>query len=312
MNILLSFYYFLPKFENKSILYKIFIRLLARGIKFSLDLYYPIFLSKTSTKPRLEKNFSNTEDEIFIASMTSFPARIEYTYISLECLFRQSHKPDRIILWLAKAQFPNNFSDLPQNILDLQTRGLEIKFCEDIRSHKKYYYSMLENEKSNVIMFDDDLYYHKDLVKYLIANYRKNPQYIIASRVHKMAFNEGELQPYRSWQHNFQATEPSLYLHHTSGNGTLIPAKKMFDDILFDKKLLMELSPNSDDVWWKINLIRMGIKVFVFSKYNRDPITVKSTHNSSLVSSNTFEGAKDLQFHNCLNYFGLKFSTFIK
>lgn len=309
MNILLSFYYFLPKFENKSILYKIFIRLLARALKLILDYFYPKFLSKTSNKPSLERNFLESEDELFIASMTSFPARIKYTYISLECLFRQSHKPDRIILWLANEQFPNKLNDLPQSILNLQTRGLEIKFCEDIRSHKKYYYSMLENENSKILMFDDDLYYHKDMVKHLIENHKKNPDYVIASRVHKMVFKAGELQPYRTWKHNYQAIEPSLYLHHTSGNGTLIPSRKLFDDILFDRKLLMELSPNSDDVWWKINLIRMRIKVFVFSKYNRDPITVKSTHNSSLVSSNTFEGAKDLQFHNCLNYFGISFNV---
>src|SRR5690606_33857937 len=101
-------------------------------------------------------------------------------------------------------QFPNQLNDLPQNILDLQSRGLEIKFCENIRSHKKYYYSLNLYPKNSVIMFDDDLYYHKDIVKHLIENHKKNPKSIIASRVHKMKFKDGELLPYRTWVHNYQ------------------------------------------------------------------------------------------------------------
>ena len=70
----------------------------------------------------------------------------------------------------------------------------------------------------------------------------------------------------------------------------------------------MQCSPNSDDVWWKVNLIRMGINVSVFNKYNRDPITVKSTHNNSLVSLNTFKGEKDMQIEKTINHFEIKFN----
>ena len=308
MNILLSFYYYLPKLENKSLIYKVFIRIIAKIIKFNLDFWYPIYLIKTTINPCLNTNIVKPENEKVIASLTSFPARINYTYISLECLLRQSVNPDRIILWLALDQFPNQLDDLPQSILDLQSRGLEIKFCEDIRSHKKYYYSLFLNPKSKVIMFDDDLYYHKDIVRLLIKNHKKYPKYITASRVHKMKFKDDELLPYRSWVHNYQTSKPAICLLHTSGNGTLIPSKEILDDIIFDKSLIKELSLNSDDVWWKINLIRMGIKVSVFNKYNRDPITVKSTHNTSLVSSNTFKGEKDRQIKNTISHFGIKFN----
>lgn len=309
MNLLLSFYYVLPKLENKFLIYKIFIRIIAKIIKFNLDLWYPIYLAKTTNKVCLETNIEKSETEKVIASLTSFPARIHYTYISIECLFRQSVKPDRIILWLAKDQFPNQFNDLPQNILNLQSRGLEIKFCDNIRSHKKYYYTLLKYPQNNVIMFDDDLYYHRDIVKLLIEHHKEYPKYIIASRVHKMKFKDGELQPYRTWLHNYQSNKPSIYLLHTSGNGTLIPSKQILDDIIFDKSLILEFSPNSDDVWWKINLIRMGVKVSVFNKYNRDPITVKSTHNTSLVSLNTFKGAKDMQLKNSIDHFKIKFNA---
>ncbi|WP_107040063.1 hypothetical protein [Brumimicrobium mesophilum] len=307
MNVLLSFYYSLPKLENRFLIYKAFIRGIAKVIKLYLDWWYPIFLNKKGSKPSLNENSGKPENEKVIASLTSFPARIKYTFISIECLLRQSVKPDRIILWLAEEQFPNKTSDLPENLVKLTDRGLEIKFCEDLRSHKKYYYSLSNNPKNKVIMFDDDLYYHKDIVKHLIEHSKKHPKYITASRVHKMKFKDAELLPYRNWTHNYQTNEPGLNLLHTSGNGTLIPTKEILDDILFDKSLILDLSPNSDDVWWKINLIRLGIKVSVFNKYNRDPVTVKSTHQNSLVSSNTFKGGKDLQIKNTANHFGIKF-----
>ena len=307
MNLLLSFYYLLPKLESKYLFFKILVRFFAKVIKFNLDIFYPIFLSLTKNKPKLELNRKKQESKTIIASLTSFPARINYTHISIECLMRQSMKPDRIILWLAEEQFPKKINDLPQSLLNLKKRGLEIMFCDDIRSHKKYFYSLLNYPQSKVIMFDDDIYYHKDIVKRLTEHSKKNPHSITASRVHKMKFKEGKLLPYRNWTKNYQANKSDLYLLHTSGNGTLIPSKEILDDIIFDKSLIKNLSPNSDDVWWKLNLIRLEVKVSVFNKYNRDPITVKSTHQNSLVSLNTFKGEKDIQIENTANYFGMNF-----
>lgn len=303
MDLLLYIYYKLPKYENKSLGYKVFIRVLARIIKLYLDNFFTVF---TNNRIKLERKNSGN-DNFVIASMTSFPSRINYTHISIECIFRQSLRPDKIILWLAESQFPNKLNDLPSTLLKQMERGLEIYFCDDLRSHKKYYFSLMKFPESKVIMLDDDLYYHKDLIKNMVYFHNNNPNYIIASRVHKMVFENNTLVPYRNWIHNFQADKSSLYLHHTSGNGTLIPNRDFFDETTLNPKLMMELSPNSDDVWLKMNLIRQNKEVFVFNKYNRDPITVKSTHNSSLVSKNTFKGFKDLQIEKTVEYFKIKF-----
>lgn len=303
MDLLLSIYYKLPKYENKSLVYKIFIRVVARIIKLFLDNFFTFFIkSQVKLTPKNEGN-----NNFIIASMTSFPSRINYVHISIECILRQSLQPNKIILWLAESQFPNKLNDLPPTIIKQMARGLEINFCDDLRSHKKYYFSLMKFPESKVIMLDDDLYYHKDLIKNLVYFHDKNPNYIIASRVHKMVFKNNSLVPYRNWIHNFQAKKPSLYLHHTSGNGTLIPNKVFFDEVTLNPELMMDLSPNSDDVWLKMNLIRQKREVFVFNKYNRDPITVKSTHSSSLVSKNTFKGFKDLQIEKTVEYFKINF-----
>ena len=311
MNLLLRLYYSIPNFQNQSVLGKILNRGMEKILKTWFDFYCPIFFKFTSknTQYTLQTNtFEKKPSDLIIASLTSFPARIEYTYLSVECILRQSYQPDKLILWLAKEQFPEGLASLPKKLLDQTKRGLEIRFCDDLRSHKKYYYSLIEFPQSKVIMFDDDLYYYKDMIKDLMTLHLKYPNKVIASRAHLINFKEGSILPYLQWTHNYNEEKPSVYLHHTSGNGTLLPGKNIFDQTVFDKDLIFKLSPNSDDVWLKMNLIRLQVEVVTNDKYNKDPISVKSTHKVSLVSSNSFKGGKDKQIKDCIDYFDLKFN----
>ncbi|MFS3010283.1 hypothetical protein AAH021_23745 [Bacteroides thetaiotaomicron] len=107
-----------------------------------------------------------------ICSLTSFPARIENIWVSIETVMRQTYKPDAIILWLAESQFPDH--KLPETLVRLQDKGLTIRFVdEDLRSHKKYYYVLQEFKDSNVILLDDDLYYPDGLVENLVMMSKK-------------------------------------------------------------------------------------------------------------------------------------------
>ena len=77
-------------------------------------------------------------------------------------------KPDEIILWLAEEQF-NGIDSLPKALLEQQKRGLTIRFCDDLRSHKKYYYTMQEYPRDIVILVDDDIVlskrYYKEIME---------------------------------------------------------------------------------------------------------------------------------------------------
>lgn len=72
---------------------------------------------------------------------------LKYTLYSL---FRQSLKPDKIILWLASEQYPNKEQDISDTILNMQEWGLSIMWCEDIKSYKKLIPAMQ--------MYPDDMY----------------------------------------------------------------------------------------------------------------------------------------------------------
>ena len=115
---------------------------------------------KVANNPGLLERLGNDKPEEIIVSMTSFPARIEYVYLSLSQLFNQTLPPDKIELWLAEPQFPSH--ELPENLRPLIDLGLEVKFCpEDIKGHKKYFYAMKSHPDSLVTTFDDDLIYHE-------------------------------------------------------------------------------------------------------------------------------------------------------
>ena len=90
-------------------------------------------------KALLKKDFRYAPK--MIVSFTSFPARIHVVYKTLSSIYEQTMLPDKVILWLAKPQFPNLDADLPESLLAYKKLGLEIRWVdEDIRPHKKYYY----------------------------------------------------------------------------------------------------------------------------------------------------------------------------
>ncbi|MFY0672423.1 MAG: hypothetical protein JXQ87_03425 [Bacteroidia bacterium] len=302
---LLWVYYLIPNFQNTTVLSKAinvaFARILKKIFDFRIE-------KEPHRKPKiaLNKKSEDDGDEIeIIASLTSFPSRINSAHVSIEGIFSQTIRPNRVILWLATEQFPNEKKDLPQTILNLEFRGLEIRFCDDIRSHKKYHYAIQENPNSLIVTFDDDLYYPKGIIKNLLTLHKKYPNCVVATRTHKMTFKQENLLPYKNWLHNYNKEKPSLFLMHTSGAGTLFPATIPFDSEFFNKDLFMKLSPKSDDVWMKVNLIRLGVKVVTNDTFNKDPITVKAAFSTSLVKTNSFEGGKDEQMKKVLEYFKL-------
>lgn len=285
-----------------------------KGIDRAMDIYLlkKIFdrivtkdLVTKSTEYGLNKD---KRDETYIVSITSFPARISEAWISLECIMRQTVKPDKIILWLAEEQFPDR--NLPESLLAFEKRGLEIRFCDDLKSHKKYYYTILENPDANIITLDDDLFYDKYIIENLIALHKEFPKNIVTNRAHKMTFENTALKPYKRWNHNVTQSEPSFLLMHTSGAGTLIPANILPKET-FDKELIKALSYRSDDVWLKLMSIVGNVKVVTNDKYNKDLITTGRTQVESLVSTNSKQGGKDQQLLNVMKHFNINIADYI-
>ncbi|MFN3756548.1 MAG: hypothetical protein ACK4RM_06310, partial [Flavobacterium sp.] len=134
-----------------------------------------------------------------IVSMTSFPARINWVHLTIKSIMAQIQKPNKIVLWLSKEEFPKELEDLPEQLLKLKSKGLEIYFCENLKAHKKYYFSFVNYPDYSIVTIDDDVFYPNDLLESLKKNSDSFPDCIIAHRVREILSNNEGWAPYREW-----------------------------------------------------------------------------------------------------------------
>lgn len=194
------------------------------------------------------------EKEI-IVSLTSYPDRMYDIHYTLYSLLHQTLKPDRVILWLAKEQFPNMESDIADSILDLKRLGLSIMWCEDIKSYKKLIPALEQFPNDIIITADDDIYYPENWLELLYNSYLKNPEAIHCNRAHAVEIHENGFLPYEKWNKCIKTSDASYKVFPTGCGGVLYPPKSLHMDVL-NKEKFMSLSPTADDVWfWAMGVL---------------------------------------------------------
>lgn len=305
MNFLYNIYFAIPNLSALGLFGKAIDRLLILVLKRIFDLIMPAHYSRTLSKTVSGLN-TLPREESYIVSFTSYPARIDYLWITIETILRQSFKPDKIILWLAEEQFPGR--ELPDSILKLKERGLTIEFCEDLKSHKKYFNSLKNFPDSNIITLDDDLYYHKDVLKNVVELHKKYPELITANRAHRITFRDGNINPYRKWKHEVNDTVPSHLLVATGGAGALYPPGSLHEEVL-NKDILRKLCFHADDLWLKVMELKNNRKVVTNRKFNKSFASVGKTQKEKLVTINVLRGGNDDQFSNLLRHYSIDLSA---
>jgi len=260
--------------------------ILSRKIIPPLEKRYKKFSDKkTYKKVRL------SEGHDLIVSLTSFPPRIPALHICINSILKQYLRPNKVILYLANEQFPNKEKDLPDSLLDLCKKGLTIEWCDDLKSHKKYYYAMLKNPKSIIVTVDDDVLYDPATLSKLYLSYLKNPKSISCLRAHRITFDEmGNIKRYRDWgwEDNSLYNKKHYQAIPTGCSGILYPPGSLNEEV-FNKENLMTLCPKADDLWLKIMSLANGTTV-VLADRNPKLKFVDGTQESSLFHQNVVTG----------------------
>jgi hypothetical protein len=247
-------------------------------------------------------NNEKSRQRKLVCSLTSFPARIDEIWVCIETIFRQTVKADEIVLWLATPQFPDH--QLPESLQKCVEKGLTVRWVdEDLRSHKKYFYVLQEYQNADIVLLDDDLYYPDQLLENLVGMADRHPNSICATRVHKMTYSEGQLNPYKKWMHNYNSRkeQASSDYFFTSGAGTLIPTGIMPQDI-FNKEVFKDICFYADDVWLNLKARQAGIQVFSNNKYDKDEISIGRSQRVKLVNENVLDGGNDKQIQSVIEY----------
>ncbi len=221
-------------------------------------------------------------------SLTTYPARIDRVHIAIESLLMQTVPADRVVLWLAREQFPDGEESLPPQLLEQKNRGLVIEWCDkDIRSYKKIIPPAEKWPEDIIITADDDLVYEITAVERLLESYRKHPDCVSTLRAHLMLFDEeGTLLPYEQWIAEYSAfvDEPLMALFPTTGGGMLFPPS-VLPEQAFDSEVFMDICPMADDVWIKMMMTIAGIRT-VLADTNTRLQYVDGTQEESLYSYN--------------------------
>lgn len=200
-------------------------------------------------------------DEKVVVSLTSFPARIAQCYYSIKSLMLQDYKADKIILWLADSQFKDRC--IPKPFEELVQAGLTIRYCDDLRSHKKYYYALQEqNSNELVITFDDDIIYESNAISKVVKTHEKFPECIVCNRGFEMMIVDRSFLPYSTWKlcSNVGVKTPAYNIMPSTGAGCLYPYGVM-PKSTFDIEAIRKNAWNADDIWMRFNSLSNGIQV---------------------------------------------------
>ncbi len=246
-------------------------------------------------------NYGLNPDSKVIISLTSYPARIDTIYLTIMTLLNQTIKPKAVILWLAKEQFPNRHKDLPNKLTELEKKGLTIKFCDDLKPHKKYYYTMKENPEAYVITVDDDIFYPENLVEKLMYTSNKYPDTVVCTWGHVITPDKnGNVYSADEWQYSKAGTEPSYCLIPTGVGGVLYPPHCLSDEV-FNKNSILSLCPNADDLWLKAMGLKNNKKAVRVDMPAKVFFSILKTQKTGLYYDNAISGKNSVAWTNIMN-----------
>jgi len=258
----------------------------------------------TMCRNKFLNSISKINQDHLVVSLTSYPKRIDSIHICIQSILNQSLKPDLVILYLADSQFPHKERDLPKSLLSLLDKGLTIKWCEDIKPHKKYYYAIQQYPDSIVVTCDDDIVYDKFMLSKLYLSYMQHPHCVSCLRAHRITFNSlGSLNKYSDWkwEDNSFLKNPSHSALATGCAGVLYPPH-IFIDELFNVAAIKELSLMTDDLWLKIMELLSDVPVVLADKNERLHM-IDGTQDSAISNLNIMN-VNDANLSLLLNHYG--------
>lgn len=245
-----------------------------------------------------------------IVSLTSYGRRVQknIVYYTLISLLKQTILPDKIILWLDRDNW--NEDILPIKLKRLKEKGVEIRFCEDIKSYTKLIPALKEFPESNIITVDDDVIYKKNIIESLIKVHIKNPKKIIC-RIAKfpISIDHNSFMTYNKWIPPYTLPLHYDYIMPLGVSGVLYPPGTLFKDVT-NYNLAKELSPLADDLWFwimakinKTNHIVIGQTEDVGCSF--DDLYQFFHKGSALTHSNSKENKNDIQLKALMDYYNL-------
>ncbi|MEI2417575.1 hypothetical protein V8Z80_15480 [Orrella sp. JC864] len=245
-----------------------------------------------------------------VVSLTSYRKRFGTLDLTLRCLLNQSLQPDYTILWISH----EDRQYVPEAVLELQSHGLRIRYCQDIKSYKKIIPTLQAFPAAFIATADDDVRYPAHWLAGLVRAWRNEqagpsearPATAVAWRAHRIVLDPASRRPlpYRKWQWNcWEIDRPSSLVFPTGVGGVLYPPGIFHPDVA-DRQRFEALCPGADDVWLYWMCRRNGGRF----KATGQPLTLRhwpGTQLDSLWHKNLVLGNNDRCIRNMIEHYGL-------
>lgn len=256
-------------------------------------------MSHSSTKSK--NDFSNMSvntdipQQQVIVSLTSFPAAIPYATRAIQSILNGSVLPDKVVLYLTFSQFKEG--EIPQELLKLANDNsiFEIRnYDRDIRSYRKLIPALKDFPDAVIVTVDDDVAYHKNMLRDLLRLHEQFPDAILAHRAKRMKPGK----PYRQWSKYrwysflFQRIHSDFKNIQTGVGGVLYPPHSLKQDML-DVELFTAIAPTTDDIWFWAAGVANGTKIVPVPFGHNKPRGLEKPRELSLKTVN-FKSGKDL------------------
>ena len=240
-----------------------------------------------------------------VVSLTSYGRRVSdcVVYYTIVSLLRQKCQPQRIILWLAKDEW--NDERLPRKIINLREKGVEIRYCKDLRSFKKLIPTLSLCPNNNIMTVDDDIIYTSDTIGLIWKEHLQNHSEIIGFSTLTPIIENGTPSHYSDWKH-IPTNSKGLLIFPVGCGGILYPAGSL-NEIVVREDLFVKLCPIADDIWfWFCGLLNNSNKIALKKKSSDmsfDALYQYFHKGSALTHSNRFEHANDKQFKELFEHY---------
>ncbi|WP_313603895.1 glycosyltransferase family 2 protein [Rhizobium sp.] len=207
-----------------------------------------------------------------IVSMTTIPSRLSTLHYSLLSIATQTIRPKKILVWLdERVDFQIN--DYPY-LRKISEFGVEFMQVPDIGPHTKLFYSLKEKLDGPIVTFDDDMIYPDTALETLYNGHLSHPNCVVAnwaraippeSELLKGGIRSGRLLTPPLLEQQLEENDryqsyPTLGALAYGTGGVLYPTG-CFDSQVTDLKLMRELCPTEDDVWYRAMAIKAGSKI---------------------------------------------------
>lgn len=259
----------------------------------------------SSTKGVIEGLYGNKE---LIVSLTTHGKRIETVYHTIESIFQQTLKPNRVILWLGNNEW-NDVKDLPISLQTQMSRGLEIFFVKDIRSYTKLLPALKMFPSANIVTVDDDILYPRNLLERLWKGHVKYQDSIISVVSRQMRLKgPNEFDSFINFK-SIDSDKDYISLNNIAEGfaGVLYPSG-CFDDEVFNESKFLQLCPSADDIWFCCMALKAKTPVVqiarLFDVYH-EMYQIEEVQDMALANTNIGDKCNDSQLNAVFNEYNL-------